>query len=517
MVGRYSTGHALSSLPDAASGQTVVLNTMELLSSIRRHLLLRPLRTVIVDDVRRWRGIDLMVVAWHIARAIEKTSNAPRIGILLPTSGAFPAATIAAWTLGRTIVPLNFLLSRSDLEYVARDAGLDAVITIGPMLDFIGGSIPGLTEIRLDQMKFKGIPPIRMTNPLQRDDVAVVLYTSGTSGRPKGVMLTGGNIGANVRQAAEWVDFGSADKILGVLPQFHSFGLTVLTMLPLATGARAVYTARFVPRKLVELAKEHKPTALVAIPSMYNALRLLKDADKQDFASLRFVVSGGEPLPAAVYDGFHEKFGIEINEGYGLTETAPVTNWCRPHEQRRKCVGKALPGIDQRIVGPDGKVLGPNEDGEVRMKGPNIMKGYLNLPDETAAVFDEQGYFKTGDMGRLDEQGFLAITGRFKELLIIGGENVFPREIEEVLNRHESVKDSAVIGMHDGMRGEVALAFVEVKEGATFDEQGLKAWCREHIAGFKVPRDIRLIKELPRNPTGKIMRRKLSAETKSEA
>ena len=162
-------------------------------------------------------------------------------------------------------------------------------------------------------------------------------------------------------------------------------------------------------------------------------------------------------------------------------------------------------------------MLGPNEDGEVRMKGPNIMKGYLNLPDETAAVFDEQGYFKTGDMGRLDEQGFLAITGRIKEMLIIGGENVFPREIEEVLNRHESVKDSAVIGMHDGMRGEVALAFVELKEGATFDEQALKAWCREHIAGFKVPRDIRLIKELPRNPTGKIMRRKLSAETKSEA
>jgi long-chain acyl-CoA synthetase len=279
---------------------------MELLSSIRRNLLLRPFRTVIVDDVRRWRGIDLMVVAWHIARAIEKTSNAPRIGILLPTSGAFPAAAIAAWTLGRTIVPINFLLSRSDLEYVARDAGLDAVITIGPMLDFIGGSIPGLTEIRLDQMKFKGIPPVRMTNPLQRDDVAVVLYTSGTSGRPKGVMLTGGNIGANVRQAAEWVDFGSADMILGVLPQFHSFGLTVLTMLPLATGARAVYTARFVPRKLVELAKEHKPTALVAIPSMYNALRLLKDAEKQDFASLRFAVSGGEPLPAAVYDGFQK-------------------------------------------------------------------------------------------------------------------------------------------------------------------------------------------------------------------
>jgi len=490
---------------------------LELLSSIRRHLLVRPLRPTIVDDFRTWRGIDLMVASWHIARAIDKASEAQRVGVMLPTSGLFPAAAIAAWTLGKTIVPLNYLLSRSDLEYVARDAGLDCVVTVGPMLDLVGGSIPGLKEVRLDQLKFTGIPPVRMTNPLRRDDVAVVLYTSGTSGRPKGVMLTAGNIGANVRQCQEWVDFDANDKILGVLPQFHSFGLTILTMLPLATGATAVYTARFIPRKLIDLARTHRPTAFVAIPSMYNALRLLKDATPDDLKSLRFAVSGGEPLPEAVFEGFREKFGIDINEGYGLTETSPVTHWCRPNEQRRKCVGRALPGIEQRIVGPDGKTLGANEDGEVRMRGPNIMKGYLNLPDETAAVFDEQGFFKTGDMGRIDEQGFLSITGRIKEMLIIGGENVFPREIEEVLNRHKSVKDSAVIGMADGMRGEVAIAFVELKEGAKFDESALKAHCRDNIAGFKVPREIRLIRELPRNPTGKIMRRKLTPEMASEA
>jgi long-chain acyl-CoA synthetase len=490
---------------------------MELLSAIRRNLLLRPLRPAVIDDQRTWRGVDLMVVAWHLAREIARTSDAPRIGVMLPTSGLFPAAAIAGWTLGRTIVPINYLLSRSDLEYVARDAGLDAMVTVGPMLDFIGGSLPGVADIRMDRMRFGGIPPVRLTNPLGRDDLAVVLYTSGTSGRPKGVMLSAGNIASNVRQCQEWVDFGARDRILGVLPQFHSFGLTVLTMLPLATGASAVYTARFVPRKLAELARTHRPTAFVAIPSMYNALRLLKDAAPDDFSSLRFAVSGGEPLPEAVFEGFRERFGVEINEGYGLTETSPVTNWCRPEEQRRKWVGKALPGIDQRIVGPDGQVLGPNQDGEVRMKGPNVMQGYLNLPDETAAVFDEHGYFKTGDMGRLDEQGFLAITGRIKEMLIIGGENVFPREIEEVLNRHESVKDSAVVGMSDGMRGEVALAFVELREGAAFDEAALKAHCRSGIAGFKIPREIRLLKELPRNPTGKIVRRKLSADTPSDA
>ncbi|MEY3025908.1 MAG: Long-chain-fatty-acid--CoA ligase [Planctomycetota bacterium] len=489
---------------------------MQLLSAIRRHLLLRPFRPVVVDDFRTWRGVDLMVASWHIARAIERQSDASRIGVMLPTSGLFPAAAIAAWSLGRTLVPLNYLLSRSDLEYVARDSELDALVTVGPMLDMIGGSIPGLADIRLDRMKFTGLPPVRMTNPLRRDDVAVVLYTSGTSGRPKGVMLSCGNLSANARQCQEWVDFGPRDRILGVLPQFHSFGLTVLTLLPLATGASAVYTARFVPRKLVELAKAHRPTALVAIPSMYNALRLLRDAERDSFGSLRFAVSGGEPLPEAVFEGFRDKFGIEINEGYGLTETAPVTNWCRPSEQRRKCVGRALPGIDQRIVGPDGQVLGPNQDGEVRLRGPNVMLGYLNLPEETAAVFDEHGYFKTGDMGRLDESGMLSITGRIKEMLIIGGENVFPREIEEVLNRHSSVKDSAVIGMPDGMRGEVALAFVELKENESFDEAALRSWCREHIAGFKVPREIRLVRELPRNPTGKIMRRKLSPDTPSE-
>ena len=237
---------------------------MELLSSIRRNLLLRPFRAVVIDDYRTWKGIELMVASWHIARAIERNSTAPRIGVMLPTSGMFPASAIAAWTLGRTIVPLNYLLSRSDLEYVARDAGIDCLVTVGPMMDLVGGPLPGVAEVRLDKLKFTGLPPIRMTNPLKRDDLAVVLYTSGTSGRPKGVMLTCGNLSANARQIQEWVGFGPADRVLGVLPQFHSFGLTVLTMLPLATGASAIYTARFIPRKLVELARTHKPTAFVA-------------------------------------------------------------------------------------------------------------------------------------------------------------------------------------------------------------------------------------------------------------
>jgi long-chain acyl-CoA synthetase len=490
---------------------------MELLSTIRRQLLFHPRRIAVTDDRRAWRGIDLLVGSWHVARAIERSGSRGPVAVMLPTSGLFPLALLAGWTLGRTVIPINYLLSRSDIEYVLKDSGADLLVSVQPMLDFIGGPLTTVPSLKLEDISFKGLPWPRWGNPLAETDLAVLLYTSGTSGRPKGVMLTAANLAANVRQIRSWIDFDERDKMLGVLPQFHSFGMTALTLLPLAVGCKVIYAAKFMPKRIVELARTERPTTLIAIPSMYNALLMVKDGGPEDFSAVRFAVSGGEPLPAAVFEGFQSKYGITLNEGYGLTETSPVSNWCRPDEFRPRTVGKPLPDIDQRIVGPDGRVLGPNEDGEVRMKGPNVMRGYHNLPEETAKVFDEIGYFRTGDMGRFDDDGFLYITGRIKEMLIIGGENVFPREIEEVLNRHPSVKDSAVVGMADESRGEVALAFVELHEGAAFDGTALRAYCREHLAQFKVPREIRHIDALPRNATGKILRRQLSASTQGKA
>ena len=462
-----------------------------------------------VDDQRSWRGIDLYIGALHLARAIKQASDRPHVGVMLPTSGLFPMALIAGWMLGRTVVPLNYLLKPEELEYVINDAELDVVVTVGPMLKMFGELPKQVKQIKLDEMQFKGFPPLRISKRRPDDFVAVLLYTSGTSGKPKGVMLTAANLAANVRQCIEWVGFSQNDTLLGVMPQFHTFGLTVLTLLPLSIGGKVVYTARFAVKKLLDLAETYRPTAFIAIPSMYNALLASKSATPEHFKSFKYIVSGGEPLPEAVFDGFRERFNITLNEGYGLTETAPVTNWCRPHEYRKKSVGKPLPGIEEIIVGPDENRLGPNQDGEIRIKGPNVMKGYYKLPDMTDAVFDRNGYFKTGDMGRLDEDGFLYITGRIKELIIIGGENVFPREIEDVLDAHPSVHASAVIGLMDESRGEVPVAFVELNEGATFDEKALRSFCRERLAQFKVPRDIRHIEKLPRNPTGKIMRREL--------
>ncbi len=469
-----------------------------------------PLRRLIIDDQRKWRGIDLLVGAFHLAGHIQRTGRAPTVGIMLPSGGAFPAAALGAWILGRTVVPLNYLLKQEELQYVIDDCGTDLLITARPMLEFLGYTPRCASLMLLDKLNFRAVPEPRWPGAADPDSIAALLYTSGTSGRPKGVMLSHANIRTNIEQAVDYVQFDRRDVLLGVLPQFHSFGFTVLTLLPLSIGAQVVFSARFVPGKIVRLFREHRPTAFVAIPSMYHALMSVKEAGPEDFSSLRFAVSGGEPLPRAVAEKFRERFGVTIAEGYGLTETSPVTNWCLPQEYRPGSVGRALPRIEERIVDmAAGGDLGPDQDGEVRIKGPNIMKGYFQLAEQTAAMFDERGFLRTGDIGRFDRDGHLYITGRLKEMIIVGGENVFPREIEEVLDRHESVQASAVIGVRDEMRGETPWAFVELKDGAAFDESALRSWCRERLAGYKVPREIRPMEKLPRNPTGKIMRREL--------
>lgn len=477
---------------------------------IVRACLARPRSVVFTDDRRVWRRGEVLVAAMNLASEIEKRSQAETVGVMLPTSGAFGVALLAGWLLGRRVVPLNYLLSRGELEYVIKDAGLDAIVTAGVMLEHVGfePDVPAL--MRMEGLELKRVPDLRVPPMKGRDDVAVVLYTSGTSGKPKGVLLTHGNLRSNVAQMVGHVGFTKETVLLGVLPQFHSFGLTVLTVLPMTLGNEVVYTARFSPQRILGLLREHKPSAFIGIPSMYAALLKLKDAGPADFRSVVLPVSGGEPLPAAVREAFFERFRVEILEGYGLTETSPVTNVNTPTHKRAGTVGRLVPGVACRIVdeatGRDQPVMG---EGEIRLKGPNIMKGYHNLPRETAAVFDGEGYFRTGDMGRLDADGYLSITGRIKEMMIVGGENVFPREIEEVLAGHDSVHAVGVAGITDPVRGELPVAFVELSEGAVFDEKGLIAYCRGHLAGYKVPRAIYAVEALPRNPTGKVVRRRL--------
>ncbi len=485
---------------------------MSLAHAILRTQLRHPLRVATIDDRGSRRGIELVVGALHLADLIERRSRSPFVGVMLPTGSAMPMVALAAWMLGKAVVPLNYVLKPEELQYVIDDCATDTIITAGAFLAAVNQSPRVANLVKLEECAFGGAPEPRWPARVPDTDLAVLLYTSGTSGRPKGVMLSHRNILSNIDQCREGVHFNERDILLGVIPQFHSFGLTVLTLLPLVTGCLAIYTAKFAPHKIIKLLREHRPTAFVGIPSMYNALLHVKDATPEDFRSLRLPISGGEPLPATVFEQFHDRFGIALCEGYGLTETAPATNVCSPDAWRRGTVGRPLPQVFERIVDLEtGADLPAGREGEIRIAGPNIMRGYYNLPAESTAAFDAQGFFRTGDIGRIDADGFLSITGRLKEMLIVAGENVFPREIEDVLHRHPAVHASGVVGASDPMRGEVPIGFVELVEGASFDEKELLGWCRERLAGYKVPREIRRIDVLPRNATGKIMRRELKA------
>lgn len=490
---------------------------------IIRRLLLTPGRVAAADDRREYRGIELLIGAMHLAAEIERRSSTPTVGIMLPTSGLFPMAALAVWMLGRIPVPISYLLKHEEAQYIVDDCGTDIVLTAGPLMEATGFTPTGVSVVKVEELNFRAVPEMRWPAGVwgaHGDEVAVLLYTSGTSGKPKGVMLTHDNLRSNIAQIRRHARLTSADVFLAVLPQFHSSGFTLLTLLPLTIGAKVVYTARFVPAQIVRLFRQHKPTLFMGVPSMYNALLSVKQASPEDFASLRLAVSGGEPLPQAIAERVMERLGVRINEGYGLTETSPVTNWCIPEEYRARSVGRAVPDLSTLIVDPatDGELC-PGAEGEIRFRGPNVMKGYYRLPDITAAAFDSRGYFRTGDLGRLDREGFLYITGRLKDLIIIAGENVAPREIEEVLNRAPGVGESVVVGQMDESRGEVPIAFVEPAEGAaigSLDASALRAHCREFLAPFKVPREVRIVEKLPRNPTGKVLRRELKEWAKQK-
>jgi len=477
---------------------------------IIKRCLANPGALAIVDDRRSYRRGEILVAALNLASVLRARCRSATVGVLCPTSGATPIVALAAWIAGKAVVPLNYLLTKEELAYVIADSGVDTIVSVGPMIEHLGHKPDVPNMLLLEELDLGRVPDPEWPAGAADDDLGVLLYTSGTSGHPKGVMLTHANIQANIRQILACVDLTPKDTILGVLPQFHSFGLTVLTLMPLTVGIKTVFAARFVPQRIVRSFREHRPTFFVAIPTMYNALLSAKDAGPEDFATLRYAVSGAEPLPDAVSGKFMERFGVRISEGYGLTETSPATNICLAHNYRAHSVGPVFSEMEQIIADPATDApLPAGVDGEIRMRGPNVMAGYFKLEKETRAVFDRNGYFKTGDIGRLDEDGFLYITGRLKEMMIVGGENVFPREIEDVLNRHPDVEVAGVTGDVDAMRGEIPVAFVQIREGHGFDEKALLAHCRESLAGYKVPREIRRLEQMPRNPTGKVMRREL--------
>jgi long-chain acyl-CoA synthetase len=359
----------------------------------------------------------------------------------------------------------------------------------------------------------KYIKPIPARNP---DDVAVIMYTSGSSGVPKGVMLTNKNLDSNCNDSITHAHFEKKTVFLGVLPMFHTLGLQGSLLIPLKLGSKVVYQARFSPVGVFELVKKHGVKVLIMVPTMYSVMAAAKSGNKESLAGVEYAISGGEPLPTSLINAFKEKFGITLYEGFGLTETSPIVSLNTPWASKPGSVGTPIPEMQLRIVGDDGKDLPRNTDGELYIKGPNVMKGYYNRPDVTAEVLTPDGWFKTGDVAKIDDDGFIYITGRKKDMIIMAGEKVFPREIEDALKQHPAVVLAAVIGMKDESRGEAPVAFVTLKPEAELGAprptaNELRNFVRERIAPYKVPREVHIFEDLPKNATGKIQKRELPA------
>jgi long-chain acyl-CoA synthetase len=450
---------------------------------------------------------SLRAVAGGLAGQIAAQTARPHVGILTPTSTAGAVATFGCWYAGKVPVPLNFMLAPQELAKVIRDAGLDLVLTVERFAP--AAQAAGLRTLPLSGQT---LVPGRCAPPAATpDDVGALIYTSGTSGDPKGVCLTFDNLVQNARACIAAAEIQPDQVFLGLLPQFHAFGFTANTIVPLLLGATVHYLPRFSPVAVVHTIAERQVSVFITIASMFAALAAAKDATREHFASLTLPVSGGEPLPAKVAQTFEQRFGVRILEGYGMTEASPVITLNTPRAHRPGSVGQPLPGITVKAVDEFGRDVPQGGDGQLLVRGHCVMRGYLNKPEQTAATIRD-GWLWTGDIGRLDTDGFVHITGRAKDMIIVGGENVFPFEIESVLLDHPAVAEAAVIGMTDPVRGELPVAFVILKPDAPpVTGTDLRNFCRTRLAGYKVPRDVHLCQELPRGPTGKILKRALKA------
>lgn len=479
-----------------------------LLDAIERHAVDRPGKLAAADQSLVLNYAEFRAVACGLANRLEALSERANVGLLIPTSAACAAAIYACWYAGRVPVPLNFLLTPRELAKIVRDADLDVVATIEPFAPALEGT--GVRTLILSGGST--MAPERRTPPSAApDDLAAVIYTSGTAGDSKGAELTVSNLIENVRSAIAAIHLREDEVFLGLIPQFHGFGFTATTLIPLTLGATVHYLPRFTPLTVGDVCRERGVTVFITVASMFGALLQSKSLTAADFAALRYPISGGEALPPRVARAFEARFGKRMFEGYGMTEASPIVSVNTPDVYRFGSVGRPLPGISVAAVDGAGRALPPGAEGELAIRGHCVMRGYRNKPDLTAGAIRDGALF-TGDIGRVDGDGFVHITGRAKEIIIVGGENVYPSEVERVLAEHPAVLEAAVVGGRDELRGEMVVGYVvPVSDAAPPTETELREYCRDKLASYKIPRSIHVRADLPRGPTGKILKRALAS------
>jgi long-chain acyl-CoA synthetase len=451
-----------------------------------------------------------------ILRQQFRVQPGDRVGLWLKNRPEFIPALFGILHAGAVVVPINNFLKPAEVSFILRDAGIDVVITdqeLAGNFETLRAAFPSLQFMVIEEA-FESFPMAPghvkfeteiLKNPSRAEsDLAILLYTSGTTGRPKGAMLSHGNLLHNVASCRQCLHTVQEDRFAVLLPMFHSYMITVGLMLPLLVGASVVLVKSLHPvRNLIQEIFARKTTVLPAIPQFY---RGLVNAEIPMPLPLRICLSGSAPLPVQILQNFETKFGIPLIEGYGLSEASPVVSK-NPLDRTRKpgSVGLPIPDVEMSVQDDSGTILGPRELGEICVRGGNVMLGYWNQPEETARAF-RNDWLLTGDIGYRDEEGYYYITDRKKDMLLVNGNNVYPREIEEVIYQYPNVKETAVIGQPDARRGEQPLAFVVANEGTTIGEIELLKFVRERLADYKVPRRVIFAGALPRNATGKILK-----------
>ncbi len=523
-----------------------------LIDSASRH----PDRTALEFYGRRISYRQLNTLTDRFAQALIRLGirKGERVALMLPNCPQTVIGYFGVLKAGAWVVATNPLYVGTEVAHQVTDAGAETILALDQfyprieevrtrtplkriILTRVSDYLPWLKRLlyplkarRQGQwVDVKRVPPLYdfcallqaapaepPSVPVSADDIALLQYTGGTTGVPKGAMLTHRNLVANAIQCRRWLQ-GMRDGVevfLGVLPFFHIYGMTTCQNLAFLIGGTIVLLPRFQPDEVLKTIAAHRATAFPGIPAMYMALINHQKVGEYDLTSTRFCISGAGPLFAEVQERFEKLTGARLIEGYGLTEAGPVTH-CNPivGQRRARCIGLPVPDTDARVVDPETghPVAAPEDGGELQVRGPQVMKGYWNQEAETAAVLRD-GWLSTGDMVRMDKDGFFFILDRKKDMIKSGGLNVYPREVDECLCAHPKVKEACVVGIPQDLRGEKIKAFVVLKEGVSATSTELLEYCRQRLAKFKVPKQVEFRTELPKTLVGKVLRRKLLEE-----
>jgi long-chain acyl-CoA synthetase len=450
------------------------------------------------------------------------------VSLLMPNSAEYIIAYFACWQLGALAGPINSLLKEEEITFVLNNSEAKTILIhseFQPPLDNIRKDLPHLKSVIVFEDEAEATlrsnanvgsrhaVPLP-TSKINLDDEAIIIYTSGTTGKPKGCLLTHGNLIANARQISQWLQFTEDDRLLTIMPLFHMNAVSVTTVSALYAGGSTVISPKFSASRFWQIISDYEITSFGSVATMLSMLLSTYPEGvpaglKTD--QLRFAMCGSAPVPAEVMQRFEETFNCLVIEGYGLSESTCRSTF-NPPDTRRRAGSSGLPiGNEMRVVDDEGNEVSDGELGEIVMRGENILKGYYRNEEATAIAFRD-GWFHTGDIGYRDQDGFFYIVDRKSDMIIRGGENIYPREIDELLYQHPAVAAAATIGVPDPLYGEDVAAFVVLKEDKAASEDELIKYCREHLADYKSPKKIRIVASIPKGPTGKLLKRELAKQ-----